>query len=989
MDNDSDLFTSIPSQRRAGSVLFADVCKSTLILSDMDPDSADDFLDAVINEMVTAVRAFDGTVLNIQGDGIMAVFGVPGPQEDHALRAAAAGLAIRDRIRKADLVTSKGVTQVRVGVDSGSMTFKSRVRYGTGQDTRGLVVNIAKRIEELAAPSSVTISEATHALLLGRMRTTPTGTAEIAEHKINLFTVDGVATESALARSFAREKRTPLTGRETEALQIERFIAQAERGEAPVLGVCGESGVGKSRLAFEATVRAARLKLPIEEMRGFSVEMTTPFSAMRNYLQRYFIEPDSDTQPDLAIAETTGALGLSERDAEALRAILLGDQGQGRWSDLSPGERRRAIVDGFTRFLLALAREAPFLLVVDDFQYLDAESRLCLETLIRSDHPGRPAVLVMTRPEGAAFFKAIDAALIELEPLPSEAARRLVLAQAKTVLDRQLGEAEVDDIVERSAGNALILEELTKASGSDRGQGTTDLPLAVATSLQSRLVGLSAHALALAGTCSAVGRSAEVELLQSAWQYAETDFDAALAELVDDGVLTMSTRREVRFRHQLMQEACYGMSSGRNLMAMHERIYKAMQSLPGGQVSDQQLYRHAEKAGNLRAAVDHLWTACTQAIRNDAIETAAQLFSDAFRILAQLSDEMDERQAAFVLMAFDPLQQLARHSDLIEPLEAVRDWAKRHGKKRQLTQATAHLATAKWINGRQKEAYALARESVKLAHQANDLPVATYAQFILANVEFACGQAYSSVNRLGRLADSLTGDLGRARFGAISQMGIMARAFRCWYLTDLDQFDVALRSITEAEAILQDTEHDYSRLLIDVGRGYRLLRMGEASEAAQTLAGAHEIALRGSFYGLELSISGWRGAALLALDDPDACYEVTRRTLLSDQSGRVLNHGNYCVRESHARALHAMGQTGKAMDVIDMAVEVARRNFDPISYAYGLHERSRLRRASNDAGWHRDMRASRRLAWRLGMPGLWQRADAALSAPEDSATHPV
>lgn len=986
MGNDSNLFTSIPSQRRVGSVLFADICKSTLILSDMDPDSAEEFLDAVINEMVTAVTAFGGTVLNVQGDGIMAVFGVPGPQEDHALRATAAGLAIRDRIRKADLVTSKGVTEVRVGVHSGSMNFKSRVRYGTGQDTRGWVVNVAKRIEELAAPSSVTISGATHALLLGRMRTTPTGKVEIGDHEIDLFRVDGVATDSALARSFSLEKRTPLTGRETEVPQIERFIAQAERGEAPVLGVWGEPGVGKSRLAFEATVRAARVKLPIEEIRALSVDTTTPFSAMRSYLQRYFIDPDADTPPDLAVAETTGALGLSERDAEALRAILLGDEGQGRWSDLSPGERRRAIVDGFTRFLLALAREAPFILIVDDFQFLDAESRLCLESLIQSDHPGRPAVLVTTRPEGTAFLKSIDAALIELQPLPTEAARRLILAQAKTVLDRQLSEAEIDDIVERSGGNALMLEELTKASGSDRGR-RSDLPLVVATSLQSRLGNLSAHALALAGTCSAVGRSADVKLLQSAWQYAEADFDSALAELVDDGVLTMSTRREVRFRHQLMQEACYGMSWGRNLMAMHERIYKAMQSLPDGQVSDQQLYRHAEKAGNLRAAVDHLWAACTQAIRNDAIETAAQLFSDAFRILAQLSNEMDARQAAFVLMAFDPLQQLARHSELIEPLEAVRNWARQHGKERQLTQATAHLATAKWINGRHKEAYTLAREGVKLAYNANDLPVATYAQFILANAEFACGHAHSSVNRLGRLAESLTGDLGRARFGAISQMGIMARAFRCWYLSDLDQFDVALRSVTEAEAILQDTEHDYSRLLIDVGRGYRLLRMGEASEAAKTLAGAHEIALRGSFYGLELSISGWRGAALLALDDPDACFEVTHRTLLSDQSGRVLNHGNYCVRESHARALYAMGRTAKAMDTINMAVEVARRNFDPISYAYGLYERSRLRQSSNDADWHQDMRASKGLAWRLGMPGLWQRAGAALSSPDESHTH--
>lgn len=594
-------------------------------------------------------------------------------------------------------------------------------------------------------------------------------------------------------------------------------------------------------------------------------------------------------------------------------------------------------------------------------------------------------MLITTRPEGAAFLDAVDAQRIDLARLDRETSRRLVLAQASAVLDRQLSAAQVDDIVRRADGNPLMLEELTKGSLIPRKPGEPNLPLSVDTNLQPRLGTVSEHALALAATSSAIGREAPLDLLRGAWRSTSELFDAALSELVNEGIFEMTSQHQVRFHHQLLQEACYGMASSRNRMAIHERLYKAMQALPRGTVSDQQLYQHAERAGNLRAALDHLWSACMEAIRNDAIETAAQLFSDSFRIFAKLPEDMEERRSAFILMAFDPFQQLARQGELIAPLEEVRAWAKREDKRRQYIQACAHLGAAMWINGRHRPAYALAREGVDLARDARDLPVATYAQFVLANAEFACGHPHRSVERLGRLADSLTGELGRARFGAISQMGVMARAFRCWYLSDLDRFEEADASIREAEVILGDTEHDYSRLLIRVGKGYRLLRLGEAQAAADMLASAHELALHGSFHGLELSISGWRGAALMDLGDAHACHDITRASLQSDRPERVLNHGNYCVRESHARALFALDHVDQALEMIDMAVAVAKRNFDPISYAYGLYERARLRRDADIAGWQRDSRACRYLARRIGLPGLWRRAHAQLNADEGSS----
>lgn len=984
---ESSLLLPLASEHRVVSVLFADIVGATALQNRLGDEASLELLDPAITEMVAGVTDFGGTVLKALGDGIMAVFGAPVGQEDHALRAVCAGLAVRDRIVQAAITGPEGPLKVRIGVHSGPVIFRARTARTHGQDTMGGVVSIAHKIEKAAPHNAVALSQTTADLLLGRIELAPAGDVTIGDSAITLYTAEAISSDSVLAQSFVRRRLTPLAGRSEALDRLSRFIAQAVRGEAPVLGLVSEAGFGKTRLAYEATVLAARRELPVDEMRGLSVEQTTPYAALRSYLRRFFPQPDGEAA--LAIAEATGTLGLGEGDAQALRAILTGEDGPAEWSGLSPGERRSAIVTGFIRFLLALARQTPFLLVVDDLQFFDAESRLCLQLLIASDDAGRPAILITTRPEQCAFLDTVAAAWIELARLRDDEARRLVQANARLVEEGTLAPDMVDEIVGRADGHPLILEELTKAALSPAPADRTEdaLPLTVQTILQARLSALSRPALNLAATASAIGRQCSVDLLQRASGYEDEPFESLVGELVREQIMRMGSSQELRFRHQLQQEACYGLVLARKRMQLHERIYDALKEGADTNVTDQTLSIHAEKAGNLRGALDHLRDACLDSIRDDAIETAAQLFRHAFRILDALTQEDEARRAEFVLMAFDPFQQLARQGELIEPLQQVRDICRTRGEQRKYVQATTHLAAAQWISGRHKQALALAREGARLSGGTKDLPMATYAQFILANTEFACGEPWRAVARLDRLAAGLSGALGKARFGAISIMGVMSRAFCIWYLSDLGRFDEADRKVAEAEAIIADIQHEYSRLLIQVGRGYSALRRGDADTAQTALTAARRMALDGSFHGLEPSITGWLGAALVELGEPERGLDFTTATLASDRIERVLNHGNYCVRESHGRALAALGDLEAGLQMVEDAIAVARRNFDPISYAYGLHQRARLRRDGEDEGWRGDARAARRLAERIGLVPLWQalQRDGMLTLPTESA----
>ena len=249
--------SALEGERKQVTVLFADLKDSTELIRGLDPEAAQQLLDPALHHMMDAVHRYEGTVNQVLGDGIMALFGAPIAHEDHALRACYAALAMQDALRRyADEVRcTHGLTvQMRVGLHSGDVVVRTiandlRMDYSAV----GLTTVLAARMEQLAAPGSMLLTAATLRLVEGMVQVTPLGPVPVkgVDEPVEVFAlVGGSAIRRRLQAAVARGL-SPLIGRQPEVEALQQALALAGAGQGQVVALLGEPGVGKSRLVYE------------------------------------------------------------------------------------------------------------------------------------------------------------------------------------------------------------------------------------------------------------------------------------------------------------------------------------------------------------------------------------------------------------------------------------------------------------------------------------------------------------------------------------------------------------------------------------------------------------------------------------------------------------------------------------------------------------------------------------------------------------------
>jgi class 3 adenylate cyclase len=249
--------SALEGERKQVTVLFADMKGSMELLADRDPEEARKLLDPVIEQMMEAVHRYEGTVSNLMGDGIMALFGAPLAHEDHAVRACYAALRMQEAVnRYADGVQrTEGVPiQIRVGLNSGDVVVGA-----IGNDLKmdytavGQTVHLASRMEQMAKPGSIMMTADTLRLAEGYVQVNSLGPAAVKgmSDRVEVFEVTGAGTARTRFQATARRGLTRFVGRDTESEQLRKALAQARAGHGQVVAVVGEPGVGKSRLFHE------------------------------------------------------------------------------------------------------------------------------------------------------------------------------------------------------------------------------------------------------------------------------------------------------------------------------------------------------------------------------------------------------------------------------------------------------------------------------------------------------------------------------------------------------------------------------------------------------------------------------------------------------------------------------------------------------------------------------------------------------------------
>src|SRR5262249_17522933 len=419
-------------ERKQVTVLFADLKGSMELLADRDPEEARQLLDPVLERMMAAVHRYEGTVNQVMGDGIMALFGAPLAHEDHAVRACYAALAMQAAAKQyaAEVQRSHGVpVQIRVGLNAGEVVVRA-----IGSDLHmdytavGQTTHLAARMEQMAMPGSILLTQAVLRLAEGYVQVTPLGPMPIKGLAAPVDVLELVGASGIRRRLQATAARglTRFVGRDTEFTALVQALERAEAGHGQVVAVVGEAGVGKSRLVYEGLHSHHTQGWQVLESTSVSYGKATPYFPVLDLLRRY-AHLDERDDPRTIRAKVTGQLlTLDETLQDAippLLALLDALPDDSPFLALDPLQRRQRTLTALKRVLLRESQVQPVLIVFEDLHWIDTETQALLDSLVESLPTARLLLLVNYRPEyqhgwGSKTYYA----QLRLDPLPPASA---------------------------------------------------------------------------------------------------------------------------------------------------------------------------------------------------------------------------------------------------------------------------------------------------------------------------------------------------------------------------------------------------------------------------------------------------------------------------------------------------------------------------------------------------------------------------------------
>lgn len=749
------------AERRHLSVMFCDLVGSTELSASLDPEDWREILHAYQNAAASAIRRFEGYIAQLLGDGLLIYFGYPRAHEDDAVRAVRAGLALLAAVDELPAKLGRLPARrlaVRIGVHTGHVVISE---MGAG-DTRerlalGHVPNVASRLQGVAAPATLLISETTYQLVRGFVECESAGTHELkgVPKPVAAYRVLGLRSSASRLDIALAEGATPLAGRLDELEHLQGRWRQARGGAGRAVLVSGEPGIGKSRL-----VRAFRERLTDDHR---------PLELVCSALFR-----DSALHPVVElVSRGTGPLGhrdghrqrrrlaalvraVGSRDADAPRwlASLLGlpdlaEDGPPRWTPL---EKKRLIFETLLGLVRSLARRRPVLLVVEDLHWVDPSTLELLAALVEGIGSQSVFLLITTRPEGTPGWPAGDiVSRLEL--------RRLSTAEIERMIQGLAGDTAVSGetlarLVERADGVPLFVEELARAAldlqreAGGELAGTPVIPERLQDLLAARLDRLG-PAKQLAQVGATIGREFAAPLLADVLGSAREQLTEDLQRLLGSGLVIRRedvAQESFAFRHALIQEAAYNSLLRSERVRCHGQIAEALESGMGsGEVPPELVAHHFTEAGRSEPAISYWLEAGRRAVGRSANIEATRHLQRGLDLVDGLpaSGERDQRELELRLTLGPAL--MAVHGFARREIEALYQRAVTLAdgaapSPRQRFAALWGLVRVYSSQDHLRESSRLGQKLVELAEEANEPDLALEAHRILGSAYFQLGE---------------------------------------------------------------------------------------------------------------------------------------------------------------------------------------------------------------------------------------------------------
>jgi class 3 adenylate cyclase/tetratricopeptide (TPR) repeat protein len=859
--------TALEGERKQVTVLFADLKGSMELLADRDPEESRQLLDPVIERMIEAVHRYEGTVNQVMGDGIMALFGAPLAHEDHAVRACYAALRMQESVTRYgdEMQRSHGVpVQIRVGLNSGAVVVRA-IDSSLHMDYTavGQTTHLAARMEQMAKPGSVLITAETLRLGEGLVQVRPLGPLPVKglAQPVAVFELMGAMPTRTRLQAAARGL-THFVGRQQEVAALRQALERAELGHGQVVAVVGEPGVGKTRL-FHEFIHA--LRTPgwlLLDSHSVSYGKATPYLPVRDMLTGYFDIDDRDGARKIREKVTGKLLTLDSALGPilpALLALLDVPVDEPAWQALDPSQRRQRTMEALKRLLLRESQAQPLLIVLENLHWIDAETQAFLDNLVESLPTARILLLVNYRPEYQhAWGQKTYYTQLRLDPLPPERADELL----EVLLGDDPSLAPLTQrLVERTEGNPFFLEESVRTlveTGVLGGERETyrlvkplqsiQVPATVQAVLAARIDRLPPDEKRLLQAAAVIGTDVPLALLQAIAECWEEPLRLCLAHLQAAEFL-YETRLfpdiEYTFKHALTHQVAYESLLQERRRVLHARIVEALEALAGDRLADQveRLAHHALRGEVWDKAMAYFQQAGEKAMARPAYREAVEYFEQALSALQHLPEQRATREQAIDLRLAlrSALLPSGDSGRILAYLREAESLAAALDDPRRLGQVSRFLSLHFYYRGAHDQAIAAAQRTLALATANGEIDLRALANSYLGRAYHAQGEYRQAIDCLGLTMALLDGARRYERLGQLVLPTVLTCTYLAWCHAELGMFAEGMTVGEEGLRIAEAVDQPVNLMWAYHGIGLLALRQGDLTRALPRLERAMRI----------------------------------------------------------------------------------------------------------------------------------------------------
>ena len=957
------------AERRQITVMFCDLVGSTALSERLDPEDLRDVMRAYQDATGTAITRFGGHIAQTLGDGLMVYFGYPTAHEEDAQRAVAAGLNILSAMTSLnDEMASKiDVTlAVRVGIHTGMVVAGEVGEY----DTRGELAvvgdtpNIAARVEALAERNTVVVSERTHRLVEPLFTFEPLGEQMLrgVEAPVALYRVSGARAAESRFEAMHPKGLTPLVGRDEEIGLLKGRWAQARDGEGQVILLCGEPGIGKSRITgtFRDLVASDdHTRIQYQCSPFFNNTAFHPIIQQAEFAAGIAAGDDAEIKLDKLEALLAQATDNVAETAPLLAAIMSLPTDRYPVLDLSPQRQKDLTIEAIVAQISGLAAARPVVVVFEDVHWIDPTSLEALDHLVAATATLPLLVIVTFRPEFDARWGSMSH--VSFYTLTRLGRRQCGEMIARVAGDKPLPDVLVDQIIAKTDGVPLFIEELAKAVieseiVADAGDhyalsGSVDeiaIPDTLHDSLMARLDKLI-PVKNVAQIGAAIGREFSYRLVAALTPKSETDLDTALETLVNSELVhRRGTPPDAIyiFKHALVQDAAYDSMLKRDRQVLHSEIVNALiANVPGIELSEPEtIAHHYARAGLMDLAAPHWLAAGNMALQQSANNEAITYFTAGLEAVGAMpADQARTKLELGLQTSLGTALVLAKGYAVADVEEAYTRALAIAGESQSAADLFAPLfglCVVFWVRGDMGRSETFGRRLLGVADTADDAALKLIASGLYGMGPMLFSGRYTEARR--HLEDAIaiddSGDFSELKNIIGLDPGTFAVGYFGVTLWRLGYPDQARAMMERAMAMGDSRAHPMTKAYTRTMCAGVLVECGEFDRAVQVLRQGIEYAReQGSHDWVGVGLAFLGGARLRLGDIEQGMADLAEGQSIRHEVGDMLRWWDSYWVEAHTLD----GDPVRAIEVADRSLELMRVNDDCLPEPELLREKGK------------------------------------------------